>query len=224
MQLLERETPLASLLDYVGDARLGEGRLVLVAGEAGVGKSTLVEQLQRLVPDARWSWGSCDGLSTPRPLGPLFDIATEVGGELLELCRARAPREELFSAFLRRLAEPNLDVIVIEDIHWADDATIDFLRFLSRRLRHAFALIVVTYRDDGLTATDPLRIALGELATQRSTRRIGLAPLSEAAVTNMAEGAGLEPAELYRLTAGNPFYITEVIRAGANTVPPSARD
>src|SRR5258705_4258208 len=70
MQLLERETPLASLLEYAGEARRGEGRLVLVAGEAGVGKSALVERFQRDVPDARWSWGACDGLFTPRALGP----------------------------------------------------------------------------------------------------------------------------------------------------------
>src|SRR5262249_12542033 len=96
MRLLERESPLATRVECAGDARLGEGRLVLIAGEAGVGKSTLVEQFQRELPQARWSWGSCDGLSTPRPLGPLFDIAADVGGELLELCRGRASREELF--------------------------------------------------------------------------------------------------------------------------------
>src|SRR5258705_1031380 len=215
MQLLERETPLASLLEYAGEARRGEGRLVLVAGEAGVGKSALVEQLQRDVPDARWSWGACDGLFTPRPLGPLFDIAAETGGELLELCRTPATREELFDALLRRLLEPELDVVVVEDVHWADEATIDLLRFLGRRLRHAAALLIVTYRDDVLTATDPLRLALGELATQRSTRRVGLAPLSAEAVPVLAGGTGLEADEMHRLTGGKPFYITQVVRARA---------
>src|SRR5258705_6956893 len=224
MQLLERETPLASLREYAGEARRGEGRLVLVAGEAGVGKSALVEQLQRDLADVRWSWGACDGLFTPRPLGPLFDIAAETGGELLELCRAQATREELFDALLRRLLEPELDVVVIEDVHWADEATVDLLRFLGRRLRHATALLIVTYRDDGLTATDPLRLALGELATQRPTRRVGLAPLSAEAVRVLAGGTGLEASDLHRLTGGNPFYITEVVRAGAGAVPPSARD
>ncbi len=72
MQLLERGASLASLAGYAEEARLGEGRLVLVAGEAGIGKSALVEQLRNDVPDARWSWGACDGLFTPRPPGPLF--------------------------------------------------------------------------------------------------------------------------------------------------------
>jgi hypothetical protein len=76
-----------------------------VAGEAGVGKSALVEQLQRDVPQSHWSWGACDGLFTPRPLGPLFDLAAELGGELRELCGAR---EELFDALLRQVSEPGI--------------------------------------------------------------------------------------------------------------------
>ena len=106
MLLLERETQLAALAEYARDARGGDGRLVLIAGEAGVGKSALVEQLQQDMPDARWSWGACDGLFTPRPLGPLFDLAGQLGGELLELCRAGAAREELFGALLRQVSEP----------------------------------------------------------------------------------------------------------------------
>src|SRR6266576_2439630 len=97
--LLEREAQLAALASYAGEARKAQGRLVLVAG---------------------------DGLFTPRPLGPLFDIAAKLGGELLELCRADAPREDLFGALLRQVSEPGkLHVLVMEDVHWADEATID---------------------------------------------------------------------------------------------------
>ena len=223
--LLERDAQLASLTGYAGEARHGDGRLVLVAGEAGVGKSALVEQAQRDLPAARWFWGACDGLFTPRPLGPLFDIASKLGGELLELCRADAPREDLFRALLRQISEPaELHVLVMEDVHWADEATVDLLRFLGRRLRDAPVLLIATYRDDGLTPDDPLRVALGDLATQRSTRRIGLAPLSEQAVGLLAADSGLEAAALHRLTGGNPFYVTEVVASGVGQVPPSARD
>ena len=104
MLLLEREAQLASLAEYAAEARQGDGRLVLIAGEAGVGKSALVEQVQQGLPDATWYWGACDGLFTPRPLGPLFDIASKLGGELQELCAADAPREELFSALLRQVS------------------------------------------------------------------------------------------------------------------------
>jgi DNA-binding CsgD family transcriptional regulator/tetratricopeptide (TPR) repeat protein len=223
--LLERELQLAALAEYAHQARQGDGRLVLVAGEAGVGKSALVEQLHRDLPGTRWAWGACDGLFTPRPLGPLFDLAAQLGGELQDLCRARAPREELFGALLRQLSEPDtLSVAVVEDVHWADEATVDLLRFLGRRLRDAAVLLIVTYRDHGLTAGDPLRLALGDLAAARPTRRIGLAPLSADAVRVLAGDSGFEPAELYRLTGGNPFYVTEVVQSGMGAVPPSARD
>jgi predicted ATPase len=106
VRLLERKSSLASLAAYAQEARRGDGRLVLVAGEAGVGKSALAEEFRCELPDARWSWGACDGLFTPRPLGPLFDLAERLGGELLELCRARAAREELFRALLRQVSDP----------------------------------------------------------------------------------------------------------------------
>jgi DNA-binding CsgD family transcriptional regulator/tetratricopeptide (TPR) repeat protein len=228
MQLLEREPSLASLATYAREARRGDGRLVLVAGEAGVGKSALVEQLQNDLADARWSWGACDGLFIPRPLGPLFDLAAQLGGELEELCRAHAPgaaREDLFGALLRQVSDPQaLDVVVIEDVHWADEATVDLLRFLGRRLRDAPVLLVATYRDEDLAEGDPLRAALGEIARQRTTRRVELAPLSADAVRILAGPSGLDAAELYRLTGGNPFYVTEVIQAGMTEVPAAARD
>ncbi|WP_051366661.1 ATP-binding protein [Hamadaea tsunoensis] len=217
--LLDREAPLASLADYAADAARGEGRLVLVSGEAGVGKSALIERFAELHGGA-WFWSACDGLFTPRPLGPLFDLAEQFGGELLAACRARAPREELFGALLRQLTA----TVVVEDVHWADEATIDLLRFLGRRLRQLGVLLLVTYRDDALPVTHPLRVALGELAGQRSTRRIGLAPLSPAAVAELAAGSGVDGAELFRLTSGNSFFVTEALRAGLHAVPPSARD
>ena len=225
MQLLERESSLASLAGYAQEARRGEGRLVLVAGEAGIGKSALVEQLERDLPEARWSWGACDGLFTPRPLGPLFDLAAQLGGELLDLCRARAGREELFAALLRQVSEPGtLDVMVVEDIHWADEATVDMLRFVGRRIKNAGVLLIATYREEDLTAGDPLRAALGELVRQRSTRRVELSPLSAGAVRQLAGPAGLDAVQLYRLTGGNPFYVTAVIAAGVTEVPAAARD
>ena len=225
VRLLERGACLAALAGYAREARQGGGRLVLVAGEAGIGKSALVEQLRNDLPDARWSWGACDGLFTPRPLGPLFDWAGQLGGELEALCQAGAAREDLFRALLRQVSEPGtLSVLVVEDIHWADEATVDLLRFLGRRLRDAPVLLIATYRGEDLAADDPLRAALGEIARQRSTRRMDLAPLSADAVRILVGGTGLDAAELYWLTSGNPFYVTEVVQAGLGAVPASARD
>lgn len=225
--LLEREASLASLGRYAAEAGTGDGRLVLVAGEAGVGKSVLVERLRRDLPDARWWWAGCDGLFTPRPLVPLFDLADQLSGELGELVRAGADRERLFRVLLRQLSEPDVvDVLIIEDIHWADDATLDLVRFLGRRLRNVAVLLIVTYRDDALAPDEPLRVVLGDLGSQRSTRRLKLAPLSAQAVAALAAGSGLAATDLYRLTAGNPFFVTELLRAGDVTgvVPASVRD
>ena len=225
MILLERDPALASLRQYAHEASQGEGRLVLIAGEAGVGKSVLVERFQRDLPDAFWSWGACDGLSTPRPLAPLFDLACDLGGALEDLCQGRPERDEMFAALLRQVtSDDRLDVVVIEDLHWADEATLDLLRFLTRRIRAARVLVIATYRDDWLAASSPLRLALGDLGARRWTRRLELPPLSIEAVRTMAARSDLDANQLYELAGGNPFYVTEMLEAGTHGVPLSARD
>jgi DNA-binding CsgD family transcriptional regulator/tetratricopeptide (TPR) repeat protein len=223
--LLEREPQLGSLLQYAAEARGRTGRLVLVSGEAGVGKSSLVEELQGRLPGATWAWGACDGLFTPRPLAPLHDIAREVGGDLHAAVRERAPRDRVFDLVLGWLQDADeLVVLVVEDVQWADDATLDLLRFLGRRLRGLPVLLVVTFRDDALAPGDTLRVALGELSGQRHTRRIDLPPLTEAAVRRLADGTSYRPEELYRLTGGNPFFLTEVLACDDQGVPSTVRD
>ncbi len=225
MPLLERESQLASLHQYAAEARERAGRLVLVSGEAGVGKSSLVEALQDELTDGTWAWGTCDGLFTPRPLAPLRDVAHAVGGELLAAVRSGVPRDELFDAALRWLQEAEkLVVLVVEDVQWADDATLDLLRFLGRRLRDLPVLLVVTFRDDALAPADALRVALGDLTGQRWTRRIDLPPLSPNGVGCLAAGTTYQPDELHRLTGGNPFFLVEVLGAPDDEVPSSARD
>lgn len=225
MPLLERDHVLASLAEYAAASGSGEGRFVLVSGEAGVGKSTLLDAFAAASPDLHWVRGACDGLSTPRPLGPLFDMAETLGGKLLAACRGGATRDELFATLVRQLDTPGKPaVLAIEDIHWADESTLDLLRFLGRRIRDLPVLLIATYRDDELAPGDPLRQVLGDLATQRSTRRIDVAPLSENAVAVLAGDSGLSPAELFRLTGGNPFFVTEIVRSPADRIPPSARD
>ena len=231
MKLLERTGFLDTLTGYAQDARQGSGRLVLVSGESGMGKTALVEAFQQQLDQARWLWGACDGLLTPRPLGPLFDIGPQAGGELAVLCRQGAARDQLFTAFLAELGAPGpLTVVVIEDLHWADEATTDLLSYLGRRLARIPALILATYRDEEIAADHPLRTVLGDLATQRCTRRMGLPPLSLAAVAALAadhETAAaheMDAAELHRITGGNPFYVSEILEAGWPPIPPTVRD
>lgn len=225
MELLERASFLQTLGEYADQARQGEGRLVLVSGESGMGKTVLLEAFQRRTTGTRWLWGACDGLLTPRPLGPLFDIAPQAGGELVGLCAGGAARDRLFTAFLAEIDSPApFTVAVIEDVHWADEATLDLLSFAGRRLGRTRALLLATYRDDELADDHPLRVVLGDLATQRATRRMRLAPLSAEAVRSLVGDRDIDVAELYRVTGGNPFYVSEMLAAGWPSVPPTIRD
>ena len=225
MRLIERESQLAALHEYAREASHGQGRLVLVSGEAGVGKSVLLEEFAQELDEARWLWSGCDGLFTPAALGPLLDIASRLDGELLQLCRAEAKRDQLYGALLRQLGNlQSLTVVVIEDVHWADEATLDLLSYLGRRIQHLPVLLLVTYRDDALVPNNPLRLTLGALASQRATRRLGLPPLSAAGVATLAEGTTIDAAGLHRLTAGNPFFVTEVLQADSAALPVSVRD
>src|SRR5215469_4924798 len=224
MELLERSLFVDTLSGYAAEARGGNGRLVLVSGESGIGKTALVEAFQAQLHGARWLWGACDGLLTPRPLGPLFDIATQAGGKLAQLCRDGASRDQLFEAFLAELDSPvSLTVAVIEDVHWADESTIDLLKFAGRRLSRMKALILATYRDDE-SSGDALALLLGDLATQRATRRMGLPPLSDEAVRALVGQHDVDAADLYRVTGGNPFLVCEAIEAGWPAIPPTVRD
>ena len=190
-----------------------------------MGKTVLVEAFAQQLRDARWLWGACDGLLTPRPLGPLFDIGPQAAGELGVLCRRGAARDQLFTAFLAELAVPGpLTVVVLEDLHWADEATADLLSYLGRRLARVPALVLATYRDEEIAADHPLRMVLGDLATQRSTRRMRMPPLSAAAVAALAAAHDVDAAELHRVTGGNPFYVSEILEAGWPSIPPTVRD
>jgi DNA-binding CsgD family transcriptional regulator len=225
MRLIERDSQLAALHQYADEAGRGQGRLVIISGEAGVGKSVLLEELAQDLEGAHWLWAGCDGLFTPAALGPLLDIATHLNGDLLRLCRAEAKRDQLYAALLRQLSDiRTLTVLVIEDVHWADEATLDLLSYLGRRIQHLPVLLLVTYRDDALVSNDPLRLTLGGLASQRATRRLGLPPLSAAGVATLAQGTKIDATELHRLTAGNPFFVTEVLQAGSGALPESVRD
>ncbi|MFL6045545.1 MAG: ATP-binding protein, partial [Propionibacteriaceae bacterium] len=128
MRLIERESQLAAVQQYADEASRGQGRLVLISGEAGVGKSVLLEEFAQNFDGAHWLWAGCDGLFTPAALGPLLDIATQLDGDLFRLCRAEAKRDQLYAALLRQLSDMRtLTVLVIEDLHWADEATLDLL-------------------------------------------------------------------------------------------------
>jgi DNA-binding CsgD family transcriptional regulator len=226
MDLLERDIFLEDLDRLLGQAANGQGHLVFIAGEAGVGKSSLVDEFVSVVRDsARPLRGSCDPLSTPRPLGPLIDIADQVGGELGDLLRESGQRHQVFSSYLGLLGEggkPNL--VVIEDVHWADEATLDLLRFTGRRIEQTPALVLATFRDDEVGPGHPLRLVLGDLATSPAIQRMSIPRLSRDGVEQLAEGSGMDAGQLYSQTGGNPFFVTEVLASGTTGVPATVRD
>jgi DNA-binding CsgD family transcriptional regulator/tetratricopeptide (TPR) repeat protein len=223
--LLERDRELSVVDECMEAVRTSShGNVVIIGGEAGVGKTALVRRFcEERRNSAQILWGTCDPLFTPRALGPILQIAESAGGELAELVASGARTHEVAAGLMRELRRAPT-VLVLEDVHWADEATLDVLRLLTRKLEAVPALVVATYRDDELDRRHPLRMVLGELATSRAVRRVKLAPLSLEAVALLAEPHGVDPEELYRSTAGNPFFIVEALAAGADHIPATVRD
>ena len=217
---LERDNYLDQLSELLRMATTGNGRTVLISGEAGIGKSALVEQfVSQHCSAARRLWGACEALFTPRPLGPLYDIASQAQGNLSMLMGRDTERPTLFSAVLDELQKGPLPaVLVFEDVHWADEATLDLIKFLGRRIPHIPVLFLVTYRDTELCLDHPLRSVIGDLPST-AVARLRLAPLSEQAVTYLENLADRPAAQLYAATLGNPFFVTEVLASDTPGVP-----
>jgi DNA-binding CsgD family transcriptional regulator len=223
--LLERDSALEELRLALAEAAGGRGRLVLVAGEAGVGKTAVVQAFcNEQDGEVRVFGGSCDPLFTPRPLGPFADIADDAGGELAAVLERQGSAHDLVSALLAQTTGRRPAIFVLEDVHWADEATLDVLRLLARKIDRAAALVLVTYRDDELDRTHPLRFMLGELATGDIAERLKLVPLSPDAVAELAEPRGVDANELYDKTGGNPFFVVEALATGVDGIPETVRD
>jgi AAA ATPase domain len=141
-------------------------------------------------PAARILWDACDPLFTPSALGPFVDVARVTGGELEELVERGGRPHEVVSALVRVVAERSPTVLVLDDLHWADEATLDVLRLLGRRADEIRALVLGIYRDDELNHAHPLRVVLGELTSGRGIHRLEVLPLSPAALSGLAERLG----------------------------------
>lgn len=223
MELLERGGVLLRLDELLGQARDGDGRAVLVRGEAGIGKTSVVRAFTTShADDSHVLWGGCDDLLTARPLGPLWDMALEEPtlGDAL-----RGPdRYEAFTAIfelMSRALRPT--IVVIEDIHWADEATLDLIKFLGRRIDRTHGLLMLTYRDGEVVGDLPLRAALADVAAS-VLERVALEPLTAEAVSEMAGERSGSSEELWEVSGGNPFFLTELLASDQETVPISIRD
>jgi DNA-binding CsgD family transcriptional regulator/tetratricopeptide (TPR) repeat protein len=222
LELLERSEHLDTLSGFLARAvDTGRGRVVALSGDAGVGKTALVRKFAAGSGSPVW-WGGCEPLFTPHPLHPFTDIAEAAGGELREILAGGTTPHEIAVAVARLLVVPS--VVVLEDMHWADEASLDVLRLLARRVETLPSLVLVTYRDVGLDRWHPLRVVLGEMTAASGVSRVPLAPLSRAAVARLAGRDGDAVDDLYAITGGNPFFVNEVLADGEGDVPPTVRD
>ncbi len=222
---MERETQRGALQNALNRARQGQGSIILVSGEAGVGKTSFVADFTAPYrPAGLVYWGACDPLFTPRPLGPLYDIALQKIPALLDLLNSGANWLTVALALLQSLRDnPDATLVVFEDVHWADGATLDLLKYLGRRIDQTHSVLILTFRDDEVGSQHLLRETLGNFPGGQ-TVRLPLEPLSENAVAVLARQANRPAKGVYQATRGNPFFVTEVLRSQDEQIPKTVRD
>ncbi len=224
MELFEREEYLQELEKTFNNLSNGGGFVVLISGEAGIGKTSLVETfLNRIEGKANILWGACDDLFTPRPLAPFYDIASQLNSKIIDQLDPDISRPSIFSNFLKEIQNNEPNIIIIEDTHWADESTLDLLRFLGRRINKLKTLLIITYRDDEIKSDHPLKIALSSLPSNY-LKRIRLTPLSESSVNVLAANYGKKDPSLYEKTGGNPLLVTEVLSQEESETPATIKE
>jgi DNA-binding CsgD family transcriptional regulator/tetratricopeptide (TPR) repeat protein len=225
MDLIERSGYLEIMENAFQRLPNGEGHSFFITGEAGIGKTSLVKAFLKIVEQQGIAYtGTCDSLFTPRPLAPLHDISLQLGEAWLEKMQQLHSRSDLFSRFLMALTQQKLPVIIVfEDVHWADEATLDFIKFFTRRISRLQCLFLLTYRDNEISQFHPLRNLSGELASGTFTQ-LSLTPLSFQAVEKMADQKGYNARDVFTISGGNPFYVNEILASYSSGIPDNIRN
>jgi predicted ATPase len=224
-ELLERDEALSALVEFLLSVQQSsQGRVVLVSGEAGVGKTSLLRRFcDASSPSARILWGACEPLLTPSPLAPFVEFAPSCARNFQELLKRGATPHELSLALVRELRRREPTILVLEDVHWADDATLDVLRLLARSRSTIPALVLMSYRDTELGRFHPLRRALGELESSESIRRLRLGRSRSKPSGLWRRQTSPNLRSCTRRTGGNPFFVTEILATG-EAIPATVRD
>jgi len=225
MELIERDGFLRSLETKFESVTEGEGHCILLSGEAGIGKTSLIKSFYKeKKADCKIYQGTCDALFTPRPLAPIYDIIWQIEKDTKENELYNVDRALLFNQLFHGLEQQKKPVIIIiEDIHWADEATLDFIKFFARRIVRLHCLFILSYRDNEILDNHPLRNVLGQLPSDSLTR-LQLQPLSRHAVEKMAEERGYKGEDVFSISGGNPFYVTEILASYSPGVPDNIKD
>lgn len=256
-QFVGRATELELLAERFRLARTGAGSIVVLRGDAGIGKSRLLAELRaRLEADNTCVFtGDCLDYACA-PLGPFVDVLAQIAAlepaDAAAYERPTAPgtaqqREDASSkrrqfigiaATLSHAAQRRPTVVALEDLHWADHATLELLLFLSAKIASMPLLIVATYRGDDMHRRHPLSGTLSRIVRADDVIEIPLEPLTPSEMNALLRGAlhdqSLDAdaiAGIRRLAEGNPLFAEELLRTavaapghGATTVPRSLRD
>lgn len=226
--LIERDNELSYLNNLIPNVNRRRGSIVQIIGEAGIGKTSLISAFIENAPrSVIVSLGMCDALYTPRPLGAVYETALNLGGKCQQAAERRASAEELFPIVLAQLQRTNAPVIcVIEDVHWADNGTLDFIRFLGRRISGLPVLLILTFRGNEVSPHHALSPVLGDLPSS-NLHRLELAPLTSDGVAQLNQNNAISTKDILKVTGGNPFFVTELLASqhgDLTSVPGSVRE
>lgn len=224
MKLIERSQELGRLQARADEARAGRGGMLIVSGESGAGKTAFVESfVEDWVRDERLLWGVCDPLPTPRPLGPIRDLAHRLASGSRDLLESSDVPYDIFAALHDDLCTAP-SVLVLDDLHWADQGTIDLLRFVLRRISQTRSLVVGIVRDDEVGANHRMRELLGDVARSPRADSLLIPPLSVQAVESLVGERTVDPAWLHEVTGGNAFFVLEMLDHVGDDLPTNVRD
>lgn len=216
--LVERDEQLRTLREVVADSDTS-GSVVLLSGEAGFGKTSLLKVLlDGLDHGYRVLTAACEPLGIPAAFAPLFELLDDLPAELRNDIRSGSGRPAVYAGMLD-LVKNDRVILILEDMHWSDEATLGLVRYLGKRVNATNSCLIITFRSEELDLSHPLRLVIADLG--HTARRIELPALTPSGVRKMAHGHDVDPIKVHAATLGNPFFVEEVIRHPDLKLPPT---
>lgn len=219
--LVEREEQLEALQSVIAGSD-DAGKVVLLSGEAGFGKTSILKvALDALDHRHTVLFSACEPVGIPVAFAPLFDLLDAFPADLRQDLRNGSSRSVVHAGMLDLLKNDHV-VLVIDDLHWGDEATMGLIRYLGRRISATNSTLIATYRSEEVDLAHPFRMVVADLG--RDAARIELPPLSVSGVAQLSLGIDVDPEELHAATLGNPFFVEEVLRNRGTDLPPTVQN